>query len=594
MTRATELAAALTVVAVAAAVLLGGAFWPLQRVAVGLPLVLGAAFACRLGWPAWSPAERWGMVLVAWMAVTAVARAHDWLAARQMTAALLAAVCVAILVRRAGRARPAIELLMVAVATVVALSMVVAAVSGGGSRVAGVFDSPNLAAAVIVAALPIAWLSLPGVGLSRLVVALLLAAIAVSGSRAGALAAVVAVVLLLPRGRWRGGLIALSAIAGLAAVGWRLATDHDPMAWYRPAIWSALGRLLLRHPWLGVGPGNLADATGPIRLAHPERLLIHEHVIGTAESTFLAFALAAGLVGVLVAMVAVCAWRRELARAGDGPSPPWGRAALAAIIVMALFHDMLAAEPILWWWAAVVGLVSSPPRLPPPRRRCPWAAALAGFALLTWGLVAPEVALAWWRAGQATPASATFFQRLEPWLAEPIEWRLQALLRIPDWQWRDAAEATALAERRVSLQPGVFDAWLQLGEVAARSAVELAAWPATVARARTAFDRAAELEPHLPWPWLARARFERLIAGSRAAAPYVSQALAAEPRCAPALVLAGQVALEEGRVGEARDMVSMAEQAGAQLAQIANPSRYARDVLTIPRPQLERLRRELR
>lgn len=590
----TDLAAALAVATVAAAVLLGGAFWPLERVAVGCLLAIVVAVALRLGARAWSRAERWAALLVGWALVSAVTSAHDWLAAREAVTALAAAVAVWIVVRRAGAILPILAGVVVAVGTAVSLTVLGNAMSSTLHRSGGVFDSPNLAAAVLVPTLPIALTVLPTAWLRWLVTAALVAATVLSGSRAGVIAAAVAVVTLIPRGRGRVVLSALAAVAAAAAVGWRLRMVPDPLAWYRVSIWGALGRLLLAHPLLGVGPGSLADATGPVRLAQLDRLLIHEHVIGAAESTPLAIAVTLGVIGFALVGAVAWAWWRESRRDGDQPALRWRGGVIAAIVVMAAVHDALAAEPLLWWWAMLLGL-AAPLLSTPPNQHRPWGwpAALAGFALVIWGMVNPNLARAVWRAAQPSAERAAAVERLEPWLSTPLEWRLGELLSEPRWSWASAAEAGALAERWVTVQPGVWSAWQRAGEVAARTAVELGAAPATIDRARAAFDRAAELEPRLPWPWLARARFERLIAGGAAAQPFIARALEAEPHCAPAWALGAQVALADGRLGEARDALDEVEAARVAWQKVAH-SRYAHDVLTVPQWQLERLQRELK
>jgi hypothetical protein len=573
--------------------LLGGAFWPLERAAVGAGLSVVLAVAAAIGWRGWSPAERATGLLLVWAAVVATAVARDRLVAREVLVAWAAAAAVWIVVRRSDRLAVVLERVTVVVAALVAAGVIADAGVNRTVRGSAMFDSPNLAAAAIVVLIPTAWCRLPPGRLRVAVTALLAVGSVATGSRAAVLAALAAAWWLLPAGRVRRlSLVAAAAIVVLV-VGWRLAVEPDPLAWHRPAIWGALLRMVAQHPVQGVGPGDLADATGPYRLAHPERIVLHEHVIGTADSTVVAVAATLGVVGLLLAGVAVLRWILDSGRTVDPGIRRWSSATAGAMAVMALFHDLLATEPLLWWWAAVLGLCA-PVAGPRPRSsRVAWPAAVAGLGIGLLGLVTPNVARIAWRAGAPDPARIAAVERLEPWLATPLEWRVRDLMAAPDWSWTEAAEAAAMSDRLVELRPGVYSAWLWSGRVAARTAVDLGAWPSVVDRARGDLERAASLEPHLPWAWLDRARLEDAVGGPEAARPFVRAALEAEPRCAAAWVLIARGALREGHVETAREALREVE-AAAELATSPGVSAYAVEVLTPPASELRLLERALR
>lgn len=592
--RWSDVAAALAVATAASAVLLGGAFWPLERALVGSGLALVLALALAVPWRDWTPSEKALGLLLGWAVVSAVAVAHDRLAAREQVVAWAAAAAVWMLCRRAAIAAPALRAATLSTALVVAGGVLLDAGLNGTARASAMFDSPNLAAAVLVPLVPMAWCSLRVRRWRWSATAVLAAGVAATGSRAALLAVLASAVVLAARDR---GLrlppvvAAAVALAGVA-VAVRLAVEPDPLAWHRAAIWSQLANLVADRPLLGAGPGNLADATGPYRLPHPERPVLHEHAIGSAESTVVAVAAVLGLVGAVLAVVAAWAVRGEVRRRRAVASR-WWPAAVAGTATMALFHDFLAAEPVLWWWAAVLGSGAS---LAGPRvslSRGDWLTSMAGLGLGLLGLVGPNLARLEWREGPPDLARMKTVERMEPWLAEPLEWRIRVLMARPVWSWAEAAEAGARARRLTDLQPGVYSAWLLSGRVATRTAIEVAPWPSVVERARVHLDRAASLEPHLPWPWLDRARLEAATAGRDGASPYLERALRAEPRCAAAWILVARFALEGGRIEVARRALDAAA-ASTALAESVGPSAYPRQVLAAPRDEIERLEKQLR
>jgi cytochrome c-type biogenesis protein CcmH/NrfG len=277
-------------------------------------------------------------------------------------------------------------------------------------------------------------------------------------------------------------------------------------------------------------------------------------VPGYAESTPLAVLVQTGLVGLGVLAAACGVAIRDRRRSLRPVSRP-NAAAIAAGVTVALFHDLLTADPVLVWWAALAGAAaavsSDAPRAPETGdRRWPvWAAAAAWIVL--WGVVQPSWARA--RFGDDPPTTGTVerWQRAEPWDDVPLRRRVSALLGEPTWRWRDAAEALATAERAVTVHPGSAAVWSDLGRVRTRIATELGD-PTSVGEARRALERATRLDPWVPWTWLEMARLERATGRIDAARSLVSRALEAEPATVRAWLFAARLELDRGRPEAAR------------------------------------------
>ncbi len=586
-------------VAVAAAS--GGAFAPTPR------LLAGLAFAALAAWLAMArpgPLARheWlGLGVVAWGAVSAVAHRGNPLAAKELLATWLVAWLVWVAARRADdEAWRAARLVVSCAAAVVAAAVVLECLGAGRLRMGGMYANPNVAAALLVPAATVAWgiLGRDRRGWCAPVVVLLVAGVIATGSRAGLLALVVAVWLAFPSGRARtvGGLAAAAGTAALLA--WRFAAHPDSLAWHRLEIWRALWQLVEAHPVLGVGPGWLEDATGVVRIAHEGAIARYRHIIGSAESSPLGLLVRTGWVGLGVAMWSAAAWLRLALKGGLGRDRA-ARACVAAVAVLAAFHDVLDQGVVLWWWALLVGMaVRAPAASSAARDTFPVpVAARAGVALATaglvlWGMVQPAHARWLWWSRPSSSGLARQTLRAEPWFAEAARWRTRDLLRRQEWSWEEAAEAMAWSRRSTGLHSASAGAWSESGLVNARIVEQLGTWPDVVAGAREGFRRATTLEPHLPWHWLRWAQLERTLGRLAEASELAARSVEEEPEFVRGWLFLARVEMDLGDGTAARNALERAREA-SQRARWRLLSEYERDLVELPGWQAAQLQREL-
>ncbi len=593
--------ALLAAAAVALAVALGGAFAPGSRLAVALVIAVVA------GWLALAAsrgpvAEEWlALAVIGWGGVSAALATGYPLAAKQQLGGFLVAWLVWVAVRRSAESWRRWCAVPLATAAVVVAAAVLAECAGAARlRMGGLYVNPNVAAALLVPALPALAAVLAPWGRRLTVVAMLLVAAGVvgTGSRAGLLALVVVVGLMLPRGRLRAVGVTAAVVAAGFLLAWRFAAAPDALAWHRVEIWRALWPLVADATLLGVGPGWLEESTGVVRIAHEGGIARWGHVIGSAESTPYGLLVRTGFVGLGLAVAAAVVWWRRVRCSGS--SSATAGAVVAGIAVLALFHDVLDVDVVLWWWAGLLGLacpVATVPTAGAPaavdvglRVRLPAALALA-FALL-WSVATPALARHLWWSGPSTAALAERVQRAEPWFSEPVEWRVDELLARPRWSWAEAAEAISWGRRAVELHPGRARAWSALGDVHTRVAAELGPWPDALDGAREGFGRATALEPHLPWYWARWAAFERSVGELEEARRLVDRALAEEPRFVRGWLLEARLALDRGDLPEAAASFERARAAALE-GRRRSLTDYERDLLLAPAWQVEDVARSL-
>jgi len=598
--RTVDTAGVLAVVAVAVAAILGGAFYPGPRMVVGVCFVVTLAAAVywrrdRLR------TEEWAVVVfLVWSVLAGVLARTAPLAAREVLTVWLAAFLLWMTTRRANAriARMASQIL-VGVAVILVFGVVLEAVGLGRMRVGGLLENPNLTACLLVVSLCL--LPLHGGQKRRwaiAVAAVLVAGVVLTGSRAGLLALLAVVAVILPRGRTRSVGLAVSAGAVAAVLFWRFLSQPDILAWFRPAIWGAVLRLWAEHPVAGVGPGGLVEAAGAVRLLHADHVGQHQFLIAYAESSPLAILVQTGVVGFLAALAAVLTWGRAARARGAFESIPLC-AALVAMVVMALFHDLITADIVLWWWAAVIGLLETPsiritpvadPR--PERRGVPAITALAVAYIMLWGMVEPSWARWMWRAGPPDTALVERSLRAEPWYAAPLQWRIRDLDQRESWTWETAGEAIARSRRAVSTRPSSAALWGELGIVQTRVVTDLGPWPDSVESAREAFERATELEPHQSWHWLEWARLERSVGDLGAAVMLARRAIEAEPHAVRVWLFIARLELDRGQVEAARLALGKAQDSAALRARPGLNS-YERELVSAPEWQFRELEEAL-
>ena len=401
-------------------------------------------------------------------------------------------------------------------------------------------------------------MSPPGRKITWWRVAALVAMIAVpiTGSRAGLLALVVVAVLMVPPGRVRTVAVVAAIALATGVVTVRFVTAPDVLAWHRPQIWRAVAATWVDRPLTGVSPGALADAVRPHRPEHRDFVGRRQMVPAYAESTPLAVLVQTGVVGLVLFAAALWLAVRDGRRSRTAVSRP-AVAALSSAGTIALFHDLLTADPVLWWWAALagatwaIGVPTSTPVETPTGARRQWLGAAAAGWLVLWGLVQPTVARTRYLEAPPTTATVEGWQRAEPWDDAPLRRRLSVLLGLPRWTWPQAAEALSMASRAVTIHRGSAVAWGDLGRVRARIATELGD-QASVAEARHALERSGRLDPWVPWTWLEWARLERAAGRTDTASALVARALEAEPATVRAWLFQARLELDRGRPEAAR------------------------------------------
>jgi len=211
--------------------------------------------------------------------------------------------------------------------------------------------------------------------------------------------------------------------------------------------------------------------------------------------------------------------------------------------------------------------------------------------LTAWGLMGP--ALARWISpvGEVSPADFERVLRVEPWYPELAARRVRGLLAEPDpWSWEVAAEALSRARFASDVQPGRARRWADLGQVHIRVLTDLGGTDHDVVEARGALERACQLDPHLPWHWLERARLERILGFHREAAGLTRRALQEEPNTVRAWLMLGRLELEQGRMAEARTALLEAT-TRAELAGRSGLMAYELELLAAPADQIEFLER---
>jgi hypothetical protein len=587
MNRLTDLAAPAAAAAVVLTAVLGGGFFPLPRLVVGGALIavwVVGAMGAR------GPLDRteWLFVgLLVWGVFSAVWVGSSPLAAKETLTIWITTFALFGISRRGSAAsrRRAMAVLIVGAAIIAAGIM--AETLRAGLRVGGFLENPNVAAGILVPILPVGWWVLEGRPQWRWIwVSLVATAVLCTGSRAGLLASIVLVGVLLPRGRLRlTGLLTASAMAAIILV-WRFVSQPDVLAWHRISIWWAVLKIWLTRPLTGVGPDGLVEAAGPERILHADQVGRYQFVVGYAESTPLAVLVQLGVVGLALAILGVGAWVLR-ARTSGALAAPARVASLAAVAVLGLFHDFLTIDPVLWGWAVLAGcLVGVPPSSTDrssleARRRARWAAVVLMVWLTAWGMMTPALArLVWWNA-EPSRENAERVMRMEPWFAKPASDRAAHLMADPDlWSWTTAAEALAWARRAVAIHPGRAALWADLGRVHLRVLTDLGGTEHDVEAATAALDRACALDPRLPWHWLERARLARVSGDHPEAVRLTQKALSLEPNTVRGWLMLSRLELEVGRVDAAREAFDRAREC-RELLRRPGINAYERELLDV-------------
>jgi len=439
-----------------------------------------------------------------------------------------------------------------------------------GVRSDGLFGNPNLSATIaVLGAASAPFVRLPLAARWAMGVPAVLGIVA-SGSRAAllGLGAVAAAWLLTGSPRRVRVVAGLALAVGLAALGFRIGTDRDPLRWERVRIWNVALRVASDHlPW-GTGAGGFADAAAGRNFPHPDRPARYGLVPDLAESDLLQLAATTGLPGLgLAAWLAVGLLRQARRR---GPHA-WG--CLAALGATSAFHTQLAVPVVAWTATLAVAAALPAGRRQRTRAGVPVLAAFAGLAtaVLATALVRP----AWWLGGRpaehlaAARALATAAPRSDPRLAD----------------------AEALATRAVALRPRWAGGWRELGALrAARASLrgDRMLWAA----AGEAYRQARACNPLDAFAALEQGRVWRALGDTGQARAALVGAAGLEPNLVGAWLELALLDLEQGRLEAARNAVARAMQAAA--ARPEQPSPYERSLAAFDPAIMARLAAVLR
>jgi putative inorganic carbon (HCO3(-)) transporter len=599
--KSADAACLMVVTAVAAAAILGGAFYPGPRIAVGLAFAVGLGLAALSGIGRMAIEERVLFAFLGWAVVTVVVASSAPLAGREVLTTWIVASMIWLVARRVGASAGRVALRIIAgVALVVAAGVALEAAGSRSLRVGGLLENPNLTASLLVVSIPALfamnrfrrrWLTL-------LLAAALVVGVVLTGSRAGLLAVLAAVAVAFPRGGTRTLGLGVGVLGATAILVWRFVSQPDILAWFRPSIWAAVLRLWAEHPIVGVGPGGLVDAVGAFRILHADHVGQRQFLIAYAESSPLAVLVQTGMVGLLLVLAAVVLWLRGERSKTALASAPF-RAVLAAMAAMAAFHDLITADVVLWWWAAVLGLMEAPHLLggapedaAEGKMGIRTAIAAMTVYVVLWGMVEPSWARWLWRSGKQDVALVDRAVRAEPGYWVPLDWRANQLLASTRWDWETAAEVMARSRVAAGVRPGSGALWGGVALAQARVVSDLGRWPDAVREARKAFSRAAELEPHQPWYWLEWARFERTMGRVDEAVGLARRAVAEEPHAVRAWLFIARLELDRGQMDAARSALSTARASFAMRTRHARNT-YERDLLYAPAWQFRQLEEAL-
>jgi hypothetical protein len=584
---------------VALAAILGGAFYPGPRVVIGvlLAVALGWAVAVRRGQLMLE--ERVALGFLVWGVVSAAVAAAAPLSAREAVTVWMVTWGLWLVARRTRKSNTHVGLLILtATAVILAFGVMLEAVGLRGLRVGGLLENPNVTASLLVVSLPAVFI-IEGRQWWRLAAAAVLTlGLVLTGSRAGLLAMLAVVAVVLPWGRAKMIGLLTGGIGVTAVLLWRFVNQPDVLAWFRPAIWSAVLRLWVSNPLCGVGPGGLVDAAGAVRLLHADHVGQRQYLIAYAESSPLAVLVQTGLVGFLISCGALFIWWRRVH--GNRRMSRTMTAALVAMAVISTFHDMLTVDVVLWWWALNIGLMEASADPPTPTNGLSTystngrtVVGLAFSFIVLWGVVQPAWARWIWRSGGPDPVVAARTMRAEPWFDAPLEWQTRELLKQGQWGWETVAEATAVSGEAVRVHPGAARLWSNRGMVHARVVAEFGPWPDSVNGAREGFARAIELEPHQPWSFLEWARFERNLGNGDDAVNLVRRALDEEPHTVRARLFLARLELDRGEVEAAREAYDAAVES-VRLRTRLDLNAYERELLSAPTWQFLELAEALR
>jgi len=501
----------------------------------------------------WAGPRAWLAGLLGWAALDATLRpvaASD--AARLLTAGIVALALV--VVTGAPRSAAWGRLAVVVAGTSAAAWLVIERALQSG-RPSGPFGNPNLAATPALLAVAVAPLLRASTAVRGAFMAVAVAGVVASGSRAAlvGMVAVAAAWVLARRGARKARLSAVLLVAVAAAgLGVRLAADRDPLRYERVRIWAVALRVAAAEFPLGCGPGGYADVAVTHNFPRDGEFARYARLPDVAESDLLHLGATLGVPGVV--LLVGLAWSVGR-RVPPNDAYAWG--VLAAGLVTCVFNSQLMVPGVAWTLALAGGSVL--PRVRPQ-----------GEGALRWAKVATLLTLA--VACGAVLALPDFGAGEPP---DRLVSRGEAMLRARPDDGDVLADAEALAWRACAARPRYGRGWRVLGNIRMRRAALSGESDVATAAAR-AFGRARELNPLDVWAAVGEGQALRMLGDNRGAWQAFNRAVILEPNCVPAWLERSLLYLAQGELLPARDALHRAEAAAARAQGSTFVSAYER------------------
>jgi tetratricopeptide (TPR) repeat protein len=420
-------------------------------------------------------------------------------------------------------------------------------------RPPGPFGNPNLAATPALLALALAPRLRAPVAVRGVVMAVAVAGIVASGSRAAMVGIVVvaATSALARRGgrrmRFAAALLVVIALVGFTV---RLATDRDPLRYERVRIWAVALRVAAAEFPLGCGPSGYADAAMAHNFPREGEFARFARLPDVAESDLLQLAATLGLPGMM--LLVGLAWS-VVGRLPKADAQAWG--VLAAAVVTSAFNSQLMVPAVAWTLALAVGSIL--PRVVLQRERASRWATVAAVAAVA---VAAGAVLALPDFGAGEPP-------------ERLVDRADLVLRTRPGDSSALADAEALTWQACAARPRYGRGWRILGSIRLRRAV-LCGEADVATAAAGAFARAREVNPLDAWGAVGEGQARRMLGDTRGAWQAFNAAVLLEPNCVPAWLERAVLHLAQGELGPARDALRRAEAAQARARGVAFVSAY--------------------
>jgi tetratricopeptide (TPR) repeat protein len=359
----------------------------------------------------------------------------------------------------------------------------------------------------------------------------------------------------------------VALVAGGALVSARFARSVDPDRYARLSIWRAGIGMVVEHPILGVGPGNLPHEASRHNFERREDPIRFGRSFKGAHGALLTHAVEDGVPAALLVLATALVsipllWRQRgpgrLADVSQGTA-----LAFAALLAQALVEDLQQRPALPLTAALLLGSSLAAARgwhLEGPRQALrPLVAAgllvigcylgIAGIARPYLGWVSAEAARA---AGRAGLPSMRHAAATDPWNAEYHHDLAMAALNSAPPGPEPYAEALEELQEARRLKPRDHRFPMLLARLESRAGRVIFDDASREAASSALYAEATRLAPLDPRPWLERAAHLDALGRTEEALPILEGALAIEPHYRRARILKTELLSRLGRAGEAR------------------------------------------